>query len=104
MLRSSLVLVQPFHLMSKSDCGSTENYRLNVFPIRVPPLRERVEDIPSLVWTFIDEFSKAFGKSIESISKDSVQTLQRYGWPGNIPGGCATSSSTQSSSRRGLGS
>ncbi len=59
-------------------------YRLNVFPVVVPPLRERVEDIPALVWSFIDEFSKSFGKTIESISKDSVRELQRYPWPGNV--------------------
>jgi formate hydrogenlyase transcriptional activator len=59
-------------------------YRLNVFPIRVPPLRERLEDIPSLVWTFIEEFSKSFGKNIESVSKESLQALQQYGWPGNV--------------------
>jgi len=59
-------------------------YRLNVFPIAIPPLRERLEDIPSLVWTFIDEFSRAFGKRIDSISKDSFAALQRYDWPGNV--------------------
>jgi len=59
-------------------------YRLNVFPIVVPPLRERVEDIPALVWTFVDEFSRLFGKSIDSISKDSMAELQRYPWPGNV--------------------
>jgi len=59
-------------------------YRLNVFPIEVPPLRERIEDIPVLVWTFIDEFSKAFNKSIESISKASLAALQRHPWPGNV--------------------
>jgi transcriptional regulator with GAF, ATPase, and Fis domain len=59
-------------------------YRLNVFPISVPPLRERVEDIPALVWCFVDEFSKSFGKTIESISKDSLRELQRYPWPGNV--------------------
>jgi PAS domain S-box-containing protein len=59
-------------------------YRLNVFPIRVPPLRERPEDIPVLVWTFIDEFSKAFGKRIESVSKESLAAFQRYSWPGNV--------------------
>jgi formate hydrogenlyase transcriptional activator len=59
-------------------------YRLNVFPIRVPALRERVEDIPALVWTFIEEFSKAFGKNIESVSRDSLLALEQYGWPGNV--------------------
>jgi formate hydrogenlyase transcriptional activator len=59
-------------------------YRLNVFPIRVPPLRERVEDIPSLAWSFINEFAAAFGKNIESLSKDSLQALQAYSWPGNV--------------------
>ena len=59
-------------------------YRLNVFPVVVPPLRERVEDIPGLVWSFIDEFSRLFGKDIDSISKDSLRELQRYPWPGNV--------------------
>jgi formate hydrogenlyase transcriptional activator len=59
-------------------------YRLNVFPIVVPPLRERTEDITALVWSFIDEFSKLFGKTIESISKDSLRDLQHYPWPGNV--------------------
>jgi len=59
-------------------------YRLNVFPVVVPPLRERVEDIPALVWSFIDEFSRLFGKPIDSISKESLRELQRYPWPGNV--------------------
>jgi transcriptional regulator with GAF, ATPase, and Fis domain len=59
-------------------------YRLNVFPIVVPPLRERCEDIAALVWSFIDEFSRSFGKTIESISKESLRELQRYPWPGNV--------------------
>jgi PAS domain S-box-containing protein len=59
-------------------------YRLNVFPIHVPPLRERLEDIPPLVWRFVDEFSKTFGKRIESLDRDSLAALQRYSWPGNI--------------------
>jgi transcriptional regulator with GAF, ATPase, and Fis domain len=59
-------------------------YRLNVFPIRVPPLRERAEDIPLLVWRFVEEFATAFGKRIESIGKDNMAALQAYSWPGNI--------------------
>jgi transcriptional regulator with GAF, ATPase, and Fis domain len=59
-------------------------YRLNVFPISVPPLRERVEDIPGLVWEFVNEFSKSLGKPIDSISKDSMRQLQLYSWPGNV--------------------
>jgi PAS domain S-box-containing protein len=59
-------------------------YRLNVFPISIPPLRQRIEDIPALVWTFIEEYSQAFRKPIESISKESLIALQRYSWPGNV--------------------
>jgi transcriptional regulator with GAF, ATPase, and Fis domain len=59
-------------------------YRLNVFPLRVPPLRERGEDIPLLVWRFIEEFSKAFGKRIEEVPRDNMAALQRHSWPGNI--------------------
>ena len=59
-------------------------YRLNVFPIRIPPLRERVEDIPHLIWQFVEEFSRTFGKRIESISRENLTALQQYSWPGNI--------------------
>jgi transcriptional regulator with GAF, ATPase, and Fis domain len=59
-------------------------YRLNVFPINVPPLRERPEDIPTLAWSFVQEFSKALGKRIESIPKEQIVVLQRYPWPGNV--------------------
>jgi len=59
-------------------------YRLNVFPITVPPLRERVEDIPVLVWSFVEEFARSFDKSVTAIAKDDMAALQRYAWPGNI--------------------
>jgi transcriptional regulator with GAF, ATPase, and Fis domain len=59
-------------------------YRLNVFPIRIPPLRERREDIPALVSGLVSEFATAFGKYIESIDRASMDALQRYPWPGNI--------------------
>ena len=59
-------------------------YRLNVFPIVLPPLRERLEDIPALVWSFIEEFSAMYGKAFDSVAKESLQQLQGYAWPGNI--------------------
>ena len=59
-------------------------YRLNVFPIQLPALRDRAEDIPLLVWRFVDEFSKMFGKRIDAIPSDNMAALQRYSWPGNI--------------------
>jgi transcriptional regulator with GAF, ATPase, and Fis domain len=59
-------------------------YRLNVFPIRVPPLRERAEDILQLVWRLVDEFSNSLGKRIKSIAPDDMLALQRYPWPGNV--------------------
>jgi len=59
-------------------------FRLNVFPIAVPPLRERADDIPLLVEYFVERFAKAAGKTIRHISRDTLDQLQRYHWPGNI--------------------
>ncbi|HWY68162.1 MAG TPA: sigma 54-interacting transcriptional regulator, partial [Terriglobales bacterium] len=59
-------------------------YRLNVFPIEVPPLRERQEDIPVLVEYFIDRYAQKAGKSIRGVTKKSLELLQSYPWPGNI--------------------
>jgi formate hydrogenlyase transcriptional activator len=59
-------------------------YRLNVFPIRVPALRERVEDIPFLVRHFAQHFARNMKKQIESISSGTMNALLRYPWPGNI--------------------
>ena len=59
-------------------------YRLNVFPIHVPPLRERAEDIPLLVWHFVQHFARQMNRKIETISSDAMERLTRYPWPGNI--------------------
>jgi formate hydrogenlyase transcriptional activator len=59
-------------------------YRLNVFPVRVPALRERPEDIPLLVRHFVQQFSRGIGKAIETIPSETMVTLVRYPWPGNI--------------------
>jgi formate hydrogenlyase transcriptional activator len=59
-------------------------YRLNVFPVVLPPLRERPEDIPLLVRAVVKEFQKRMGKVIESIPKRTMQALQSYSWPGNV--------------------
>jgi formate hydrogenlyase transcriptional activator len=59
-------------------------YRLNVFPIMIPPLRERPEDIPLLVRAVVKEFQKKMGKEVESIPKKTMQALQSYSWPGNV--------------------
>jgi transcriptional regulator with PAS, ATPase and Fis domain len=59
-------------------------YRLNVFPIEMPPLRERKEDIPMLVEYFIDRFARKAGKKFQAVNKKSLELLQSYPWPGNI--------------------
>jgi DNA-binding NtrC family response regulator len=59
-------------------------YRLNVFPVMVPPLRERVDDIPALVEHFITRFSAEEGRKIRGIEADALAMLQAYGWPGNV--------------------
>jgi PAS domain S-box-containing protein len=59
-------------------------YRLRVFPIVVPPLRERPEDIPQLVWHFVRELNDRMGKKVEHVAKRTMEALQRHPWPGNV--------------------
>jgi formate hydrogenlyase transcriptional activator len=59
-------------------------YRLNVFPITVPPLRQRKDDIPQMVEAFIERYSRRSGKEITSIQKEAMKALQDYPWPGNV--------------------
>jgi len=59
-------------------------YRLNVFPLEMPPLRERRSDIPQLVMYFLSRFSKKFAKPIQTVSQESMESLMSYPWPGNI--------------------
>jgi formate hydrogenlyase transcriptional activator len=59
-------------------------YRLNVFPVVVPPLRERPEDIPLLAWEFVTELRESMGKPIEHIARDSMNAMVAYAWPGNV--------------------
>jgi DNA-binding NtrC family response regulator len=59
-------------------------YRLNVFPITIPPLRQRKDDIPLLVNHFVTKFNKKIGKKVETVSKDTMDVLKEYHWPGNV--------------------
>jgi formate hydrogenlyase transcriptional activator len=59
-------------------------YRLNVFPLPLPPLRERGSDIPGLVALFLSQFAKRFGKKVEGVSQETMARLMTYAWPGNI--------------------
>jgi formate hydrogenlyase transcriptional activator len=59
-------------------------YRLNVFPIKLPPLRDRKEDVPLLVNYFVDRYAKRAGKKIKHIQKKALDALQEYSWPGNV--------------------
>jgi formate hydrogenlyase transcriptional activator len=71
-------------LVSEQKFRSDLFYRLNVFPIRVPPLRERPEDIPLLVRHFAAQFARRINKKIETIPSEAMKALARYHWPGNI--------------------
>jgi PAS domain S-box-containing protein len=70
--------------MAAGSFRSDLYYRLNVFPINLPPLRERREDIPLLVNYFVDRYAKRAGKKIERIRKKALEALQEYSWPGNV--------------------
>ena len=71
-------------MVKEREFRSDLYYRLNVFPIRVPALRERPEDIPLLAWHFVQEFSRRTGRAIETIPSKTMNALIRYDWPGNI--------------------
>ena len=70
--------------MAAGDFRRDLYYRLNVFPIEIPPLRERNEDISILVEYFIDRYARKTGKKIRSIDKQTLGLLESYSWPGNI--------------------
>jgi formate hydrogenlyase transcriptional activator len=59
-------------------------YRLNVFPVKVPPLRERIEDIPLLAEYLLERYAKKAGKKITAIDRSTLEMLQNYDWPGNV--------------------
>jgi len=59
-------------------------YRLSVFPISIPPLRERPEDIPALVWSIATELGEKMGRRVETVPKATIERLRRYAWPGNV--------------------
>ena len=74
-------------LVKMVACGQFRNdlyYRLNVFPLLLPPLRERREDIPSLVMHFVEIFSHRMGKQVHSVPAETMAAFQWYSWPGNI--------------------
>jgi formate hydrogenlyase transcriptional activator len=70
--------------VSEGSFRSDLYYRLNTFPITVPPLRERTEDIPALAWAFAKQAGHALGKPVERIPQKGIAALQRYSWPGNV--------------------
>lgn len=71
-------------LVEEKQFRSDLYYRLNVFPIRIPPLRERREDIPLLVQHFTQKYARRIKKQIDTIPESTVEKLQRWSWPGNV--------------------
>ncbi len=71
-------------LCQKGDFRQDLYYRLNVFPIDLPPLRHRVEDIPLLAESFIERLNQSHGKGIRGVAPEAMQAMRRYAWPGNI--------------------
>jgi len=74
----------PAEMVKRNQFRSDLYYRLNVFPVMLPPLRERSQDIPPLVFHFVDVFSRRMGKQIDSIPDDTLAALKAYSWPGNV--------------------
>jgi formate hydrogenlyase transcriptional activator len=71
-------------MVAKGHFRSDLYYRLSVFPIEIPPLRERTEDIPMLVWHYVKKYARQMNKHIEKILPESIERLVNYRWPGNV--------------------
>jgi len=74
----------PAEMVKRNEFRSDLYYRLNVFPVVLPPLRERCQDIPPLVFHSVEKFSQRMGKHIDSIPDDTLTALKAYSWPGNV--------------------
>jgi formate hydrogenlyase transcriptional activator len=74
----------PADMVRRKEFRSDLYYRLNVFPVVLPPMRERCQDIPALVVHFVEMFSRRMGKHIDSIPDDTLAALKAYSWPGNV--------------------
>ncbi len=72
------------HMVEQGSFRSDLYYRLNVFPIMIPPLRERVEDIPALVQHFVAQYSRRLGREVLAIPHEAMEALKEWNWPGNI--------------------
>jgi len=72
------------HMVKNSAFREDLYYRINVVTIKLPPLRERKEDIKALIHYFIQKFNKALGKDIEGLTSDAMRRLEEYQWPGNV--------------------
>lgn len=88
-LRADVRLIAATHrdlpaLMASGQFRNDLYYRLNVFPISVPALRERVEDIPALVMHYVRRFAEGMNKDIEEVPEQAMEAMCEYGWPGNI--------------------
>ena len=71
-------------MVGKGEFRSDLYYRLKVFPIVIPPLRERPGDIPPLVWHYVNKYSRRMKKTIDTIPSEAMEALRRYPWPGNV--------------------
>ena len=76
--------IDPLEAVQKGKLREDLYYRLNVFAMRLPPLRERKEDLPLLVQSFINEFNGRNQRSIAGIEQQAMRMLEQYAWPGNV--------------------